>query len=47
MNSLFAEGVVRDHTETMMRDAARARLVRKVNACRKARRGRSRTGADR
>ena len=39
MNNLFVEGYVRDHTDTMMRDAARSRLLRQAGARRRRWRG--------
>ena len=46
MNTLFDDGVVRDHTDTMLRDARRARLVRQAGQRRKSRREARRWSSD-
>lgn len=46
MNTLFADGFVRDHTDSMLRDAKRARLVRQADVRRKSRRAARRRPTD-
>ncbi len=38
MNTLFSEGFVRDHTDSMLLEAKRSRLVRQADRRRKSRR---------
>jgi hypothetical protein len=38
MNTLYSDGFVRDHTDSMLRDATRARLVRQAGLRRRSRR---------
>jgi hypothetical protein len=46
MNTLFADGLVRDHTDSMLRDAKRARLVKQADRRRKSRRDARRGSTD-
>jgi|tagenome__1003787_1003787.scaffolds.fasta_scaffold20904318_2 hypothetical protein len=46
MNTLFADGFVRDHTDSMLREAKRARLVKQAGRRRKSRRAVRRASTD-